>query len=149
MIEPQFELLLRGVQVRFSRFFAYLLENQQTTVSQYNVLAALDTEDFTRMHQVARALHISKPAITHLVDRLEKEELISRNVDPQDRRAYVITLTKKGKQVVRNVQKQFISFVTEVLDSTSAQDRETMKNFYKRLTEHFDKKLAACTQTES
>ena len=72
-VEPEFQDLLRGIQIRFGRFFALVLEGKNTTLSQFNVLATLASEGPLPMNRVAKELHITKPAITHLVDRLELE----------------------------------------------------------------------------
>ena len=141
VIEPSFQNLIRGVQIRFTRFFALVLQRRSATLSQYNVLTTLAAEGPLPMNQVAKKLHISKPAVTHLVDRLEAEGLIARNAHPRDRRISLLHLTEKGSVLVRGVQKRFIEFITHTLSEISKKDRETIKRFYQVLTHQLDKVL--------
>lgn len=141
-LEPEFQNLLRGIHIRFSRFLALVLEDKKVTVPQYNVLATLAQEGGVAMNRVASKLHISKPAITHLVDRLEKERLLARRAHPQDRRISLLALTPRGKSLVQAVQKRFLSFAGETLSKVSPKDREIIKRFYAVLIAELDRILS-------
>ncbi len=142
-IDPEFQTLLRGIQIRFARFFDLVLQGKKVTVSQYNVLATLSSEGPLAMNRVAKKLHITKPAITHLVDCLENEKLISRDSHPKDRRVFLLNLTNKGKILVRNVQRRFIKFATVALSRVSMRERKIIKRFYQILTIQLDKVLSS------
>ena len=49
---------------------------------------------------VCDILHISKPAVSQLLNSLEKKGLIFREIDVNDRRKINIAITPKGKAVV-------------------------------------------------
>lgn len=140
-LDPDFQNLLRGIQIRFARFLARVLEAQKISVPQYNVLATLFQEGILPMNQVAKRLHITKPATTHLVDRLEAERLISRRPDPADRRISRLELTPRGTALVRVVQRRFLAFGTHVLSQVSAKERAIIKGFYRILTFELDRML--------
>jgi len=141
-IEPDFQSLLRNIQIRFTHFFARVLEGKKTTLPQYNVLVTLVSEGPLPMNHVAKKLRITKPAITHLVDRLEKEKLIRRDSHPHDRRIFLLRPTDKGKNLVQSVQKSFLEFVTEPLSKISEKDREIIKRFYGILIKELDRVLS-------
>ncbi|MDD3853425.1 MAG: MarR family transcriptional regulator, partial [Syntrophomonadaceae bacterium] len=42
-------------------------------------------------------------SMTVLVDKLEKDELVERQLDPQDRRAIRVLITKRGREVAEKV----------------------------------------------
>jgi DNA-binding MarR family transcriptional regulator len=50
------------------------------------------------MSEIAKALSLSKPYVTALVDRLIAKEFITRSADHADRRIIKITMTGKGLQ---------------------------------------------------
>lgn len=52
-----------------------------------------------RMRDLAERLGVTGRAVTPLVDRLEREGLITRQPDPDDRRAFRLTLTDKGENL--------------------------------------------------
>lgn len=49
-----------------------------------------------RMHELARAVVLSRSGLTRLVDRLERAGLLRREPDPADRRGSFAILTDKG-----------------------------------------------------
>jgi DNA-binding MarR family transcriptional regulator len=53
---------------------------------------------------LAADLNVSKPAITRVLDRLEKFELTRRKVDPRDRRSIVVQRTLKGTAFLRDLR---------------------------------------------
>ena len=140
-IEPELQNLVRGIQIRFTRFYILVLGGRKITLPQYYVLATLVSEGALPMNQVAKLLHITKPAVTHLVDRLEAEGLIARDSHPHDRRVFLLHLTDKGRKVARGVQKRFLEFITHTLSKISREERATIKRFYQVLTHQLDKVL--------
>lgn len=45
------------------------------------------------------ALHISKPAVSYMLNSLEKKGCIVREISPSDRRKIDVTLTDKGREL--------------------------------------------------
>lgn len=137
--DPEFQNLVRSVQTRFARFFGIVLCGKRVTFQQYNLLTALSQEGEMPMNHLAKRLHITKPAVTRLVDRLEKERFLARKIHLKDRRILLIKLTSKGASAVRGIQKDFIEFITRTISRISEQEKETIKRFYRILIEEFEK----------
>ncbi len=95
---------IRDIQVGFSSFYARVLTPRNVSISQFAVLLCLAQRQPRKMSEVARALHVSLPAVTHLVDRLEHRRLIRRQAHPTDRRVRLLDLTPRGRQVVGKTQ---------------------------------------------
>ena len=64
----------------------------------YDVLLELSAapEGRLRMHELARAVVLSRSGLTRLVDRLEKAGLLRREPDPEDGRGSFAVLTEQG-----------------------------------------------------
>jgi len=60
-------------------------------------------------------LHISKPAVTYMLNSLEKGGYITRAIDTNDRRRIVINLTGMGKEIVKTKKQSYEFFFNEVL----------------------------------
>lgn len=73
------------------------------TVAQSFILYALIEEDGQSIKSLAEKLILDGSAVTGFIDRLEKEELLKRVMDPQDRRSFRIFLTEKGKQTANAI----------------------------------------------
>ena len=80
-----------------------LAEARQLPLSSYDVLLALveAPEHRLRMHEIARAVVLSRSGLTRLIDRLEAEGLLSRERSNTDRRGAYAVLTAKGLAAVR------------------------------------------------
>jgi DNA-binding MarR family transcriptional regulator len=63
-----------------------------------SVLVPLFEEDGLRMGELARRARLSKQTMTTMVRLLEREQLVSRKPDPDDRRAFRILLTDKARR---------------------------------------------------
>lgn len=67
------------------------------TREQWSILAVLWKEDGCSQQTLATETHRDKPSVTRLLDKMEKEDLIVRKADDNDRRLNLIYLTEKGK----------------------------------------------------
>lgn len=137
--DSEFQSLVRSVQTRFARFFGIVLCGKKVTFQQYNLLTALSQEGEMPMNHLAKRLHITKPAVTRLVDRLEKEHMLTRKIHPKDRRILIIAMTPKGSSSVLGIQKHFLEFITRTISRISSEEKEIIKRFYRILIEEFDK----------
>jgi DNA-binding MarR family transcriptional regulator len=109
-IHPDLELTVYQVTARVARV-ATLLARQQEEVFQrfglnrgeVGVLSALRTADPPHRLSPTRLLHslmLSSAGITGRIDRLERRGLVERMPDPGDRRAILVALTDRGREVV-------------------------------------------------
>lgn len=68
---------------------------------EYTVLTLIAENPGGSQAQLARALAVTAPNITAIVDRLEARALIARSQSDRDRRAQVLHTTAKGASLVR------------------------------------------------
>ncbi len=73
------------------------------TLPQYRVLAVLADLGEVRSARVADALGLEASTVTRLVDRLAAAGYVARGVDPTNRSAVTLELTRTGRQLVRRV----------------------------------------------
>lgn len=69
------------------------------TLAHNQVLIPLDQEG-TRISELARRASISAQAVGKLVDELTQLGLVRRVVDPEDRRARIVTFTDRGRELL-------------------------------------------------
>jgi len=88
------------IQYRFAKLF----KEYQLTQSQYNVLRILRGEGapLPSLEIASRMISIV-PAVTSLIDKLEKRELVRRKRSTKDRRVWYVALTSKGKKLVEKM----------------------------------------------
>lgn len=73
---------------------------EDVTLPQYRVLVLLATRGPQRLSDLAEALQVDPSAITRMVDRLTRKQLVRRHRSAQDRRMVRISLTASGRTMV-------------------------------------------------
>ncbi|HHW54649.1 MAG: MarR family transcriptional regulator [bacterium] len=87
-------LLVRGVLEQA------LEEGSDLTAVQLSCLNYLNRHENVNASNIAEGLAISRAAATNLVERLVRKGLVSRQVNPEDRRQVFIRLLPQGKEVL-------------------------------------------------
>lgn len=85
---------------------------------EYTVLTLIAENPGGSLARVARALAVTAPNITVMVDRLEQRGLISRSQSEQDRRTQVLHTTPKGATLVRRATGKIIEAENAILQLT-------------------------------
>ena len=67
--------------------------------------------------QLARAEQVRPPTMTKLVTGLEKEGLVRRQPDPDDKRLTKILATAKGQRVLLEGRARRVKFLTDAVDN--------------------------------
>lgn len=70
------------------------------THASFGVLALVDREPLSQ-RALAQATRVEQQTISQLVDRLERDGMVTRERDPNDRRRYLVTVTASGRRAVR------------------------------------------------
>jgi DNA-binding MarR family transcriptional regulator len=86
------------------------------TTGQYNVLRILRGAgcDGHPRCEIAERMVERAPDITRLVDRLEKEGLVSRERSDDDRRQSITRITEKGQQLLEAMQPAVVGIIGEL-----------------------------------
>lgn len=71
---------------------------------QIGILLVLENVGQTSMGDLSQTLEIDNAAITRLVDKLEKQQLVERRINPDDRRRIQIAPTATGLEKARIVK---------------------------------------------
>jgi len=69
----------------------------ELTPPQYQTLRLLWEQDSQPLKDLAAANGCTRPTMTGVVDTLEKNGLVTRQPNPEDRRSLLVTLSEKGK----------------------------------------------------
>lgn len=65
--------------------------------------------------KIQKKLNISKPAISYILNTLEKKNYIIREIDPKDRRKVSISATPEGKAAAEQSKRKFDELWNEIL----------------------------------
>ncbi|MCP3953040.1 MAG: MarR family transcriptional regulator [Desulfobacterales bacterium] len=94
------------------------------------------------MTRLSQILAIDNSAITGLVDRLEKAGLAERTTNPDDRRTYLIRITKKGKAEIDQAYVTIKKVNEEIKSGFSTDEIKTFKRVLNGLLDRFAKDVS-------
>lgn len=105
---------------------------------QIGILLALEKEKQTTMGELSRILEMDNAAASRLVDKLEKQGLVERLINPKDRRQIKIRATDKGLgQAV--ITKNVIKTVNlTIQDGFSKEEIETYNRVNQSIIQKFN-----------
>ena len=89
-------------------------------------LGTLDREGPARVTAWAAAASISQSAMTELVQRLERQRLVTRVDDPEDGRAALVTITDAGRAPLDDQRRGRRDQLAELLTALPAEDEATL-----------------------
>ena len=80
-----------------SQAYHPLLSEHGLTYPQYLVLLVLWEKDAQPVNDIAKRLYLETNTVTPLIQRMEKEGIITRTKGTKDARQMIVKLTKRGK----------------------------------------------------
>jgi len=102
--EQEATLNIMRTNDQFQNRFGRLFRQYSLTSSQYNLLRILRGEGQPMpCLEIAERMVQVVPAMTGLIDRLEKQELVRRDRCVKDRRVIFVELTEKGTQLLQQL----------------------------------------------
>jgi DNA-binding MarR family transcriptional regulator len=95
------------------------------SIIQTRLLGVLRDREPT-MNQLGRLLGLDKSSISGLVDRAQRRGLVTRTVSASDRRAFQVSITDAGRQLVEQLAAQFAERIELSVAPLSDADRQRL-----------------------
>ena len=97
------------------------------TLARFDYLAQLHRHrEGLRMNVLSRNLMVTGGNVTGLTDELEKAGFVSRDLQPEDRRSFVIVLTPKGRRAFERMARVHEGWVIELLGGIPDKAKQQM-----------------------
>jgi len=94
---------LSRVMRKVHRYYESKLSHYGITPSQFYVLSAVWEKDGVKFKELAKGLDMDGSTLTSILDRMERQDLVERRNDPDDRRSLLIFLKDKAKQNIAEI----------------------------------------------
>ena len=142
-IEQQLTVLLRRVQ----RIHLSTTEGEvYLERSAYGIMCKLSDEGPQRLGALAAAFGLDPSTITRQVQALEEMGLAARKTDPSDRRASILDLTERGRQVLARTRAHRRAKLREALAEWPEVDLTDLGRLLKELNASLDRLLEESSQ---
>jgi DNA-binding MarR family transcriptional regulator len=96
------------------------------TPSQLAVLGALLREGPRQLTELSIAERINPTLLSRVVGRLEEDGFVLRRPHEQDRRAYLLSITDKGRSLAEGIRRERCAALTERLTRIDPAQVETL-----------------------
>ena len=136
-IEAYISLLqtMRVHSVAIERYLSALDQPKPITSARHTVLRTLYFADDYRLTQneLSREVGVSRTNITNLIDSLEGDGLVTRAMNPADRRSNRIQLTEAGLEFCSTFIPAVASFMASMLEDLSEEELAQFKRLLSRV----------------
>lgn len=105
----------------------------QISIAEWRVIAVLGEQSGLNQQAVGAATRMDKLTVSRATAGLVERGLILRRVNPEDRRAQLLRLSQKGREVYDAVTPKALELEARLLDGFSARERAQLEKMLGRL----------------
>lgn len=120
---------------RSMRGWSQFAKSTGLSMPQFSILMQLHHKGPCGMSQISERFDISNAAASQLAEKLVQSEYIERAEDPNDRRAKVLQLTSKGKELISAGVEERYRWLNELMKNLSADEKSKVNEGLNILTE--------------
>ncbi|KJS69978.1 MAG: MarR family transcriptional regulator [Peptococcaceae bacterium BICA1-7] len=88
--------------------------------------------------ELSRKLKVSRANITGLIDRMEKDGLVTRELHPTDKRAFHVALSERAEGMVNAFLPAHNDFVHRAMSGLEYSEKETLIALLGKMKKGFD-----------
>src|SRR5688572_16986748 len=119
------------------------------SMPQLGILMQLHYRSNCGVSDIGERFDITNAAASQLVDKLVQSGLIQREEDPHDRRAKLLNLTDKGKQLIQQGIEERYRWVDQLAEKLTVEERAKVAEALNILTQAAKELEAEPTQQEA
>ena len=131
-----------------ARAFDEVLTAAGGSLATWQVLATLSQGDRGMQREIAAAIGIEGATLTHHLNRMETDGLMTRERDPENRRQHRVLVTDAGRVLFGALLEQVIAFDARLRSGLSVGEVATIQSLLARLRENAAGERAAGTTQE-
>ena len=91
-----------------------------------------------KVSEISKQLNITSPSVTQIINKLEKDDIVLRNIDPSDRRAVNIRLTDKGIRVVNEAKAILSATFVGLIEYLGEEDSHLLSVLLSKVFTYYD-----------
>jgi len=134
--EESLSLLIGRVAKDLSRAFDDVLVAAGGSSPTWQVLRALSTGDHRTQAELAAAIGVRQPTLTHHLDSLERAGLVTREREAANRRVQRVTVTESGEHLFLRLRRAAASFDGRLCAGLDDGDVTELRRLLGQLTEN-------------
>jgi len=120
------EDVAKGIEQAAILLVRHISDRAALSLTASMAMDTLDREGPARVTTLAAATGIGQPSMTELVNRLQRQSLVTRVEDPGDGRAALITITDAGRDLLDDQRRNRRQRLAELLAALTPHDEATL-----------------------
>jgi DNA-binding MarR family transcriptional regulator len=113
---------------------------KQITRVQWLLLRHLKRKGGCTIGQLADYLNVRSSTMSQMIDRLEKANLVNRELTPSDARVKTVCLTELGEEIIRQSEMHWVDELAGPFDHFTEEERLQLVGLMKKLVDHLPRK---------
>ena len=134
---PSVEILLNFISTydMLMGHFSKRMSAYNLSPAMFNVLMILSrgSEKKFKQHDISELLLVSRANVTGLVKTLIRKRLVKREADPKDRRAWLVKITKKGKDLLEAYLPRHYKEIYRIFSGFKASEKKELSRLFYKL----------------
>jgi MarR family transcriptional regulator, transcriptional regulator for hemolysin len=126
-------LLITRVAKTLSRSFDAAMAERGGSLPTWLVLLSLTGDDHRSQRSIAAEIGVEGPTLTHHLNRMETDGLVTRARDPQNRRAHQVELTDDGRAAFHSLLGAVVGFDERLRAGFTDDELATLRDLLHRL----------------
>ncbi len=122
----EFGELLKQFLIDLQSLFRTQFKKLDLTLSQIILISSIPIDGID-MTTLSIKIGVDNSTLTRLIDILMKKGIVQKNRSSQDRRSYIISVTKKGELLQSKIEDEIDSFVSKLFRNTRLEDQQELK----------------------
>lgn len=102
------------------------------TTAQFGVLEVLYNKGDLKIFEIMEKILTTSGNITVVIKNLEKDGLVKKNSDPEDKRSTIISITDKGKKIIEDILPKHIENISDIFSVLTEEEQISLKNILKK-----------------
>lgn len=112
-------------------------------IAQLDLLMNVHRHPGASQQELARRLLVGRSNITMLLPQLEKDGLVVREPDPEDKRAFRLSMTQKGEELLQRALQVYTGIIDRVMAQSSAAECDQMGELMRRIVDELREERTA------
>ncbi|WP_250228639.1 MarR family winged helix-turn-helix transcriptional regulator [Anaeropeptidivorans aminofermentans] len=103
------------------------------TTSQFAVLEALYHKGSMTVNELTKSVLSTSGNMTVVINNLIKSALVTRSINPEDGRSYLISITEKGSEYIKEIFPNHMKDLQEHFKPLSQEEKEQLIRIMKKI----------------
>ena len=105
----------------------------QLSPGQPKVLRYIQSHENCKLKDIAKECDVECATVSKMLDNLEEKGMIIRNINPQNKRAYQVNLTDKGRSALQKWEEHCMEVEQISLQGFNPEEKEQFQNYLSRM----------------